>query len=125
MFLSLNDTQIIEIAQEFEAAEHESGPAIITQGRLQCVTRKSADTSSPKCWLSAVRHGTLQDMLRRTSQHQSASEETEENKKSLKIVMFDSQVSISSQSVTGFGKEKEGTFKNLGLVAAQCNGIAA
>ena len=26
--------------------------------------------------------------------------------------------------VTGFGKEEEGTFKNLGLVVAQCNGIA-
>ena len=38
--------------------------------------------------------------------------------------MFDSQVSISrvkrSQDL-----EKRGTFKNLGLFAAQCNGIAA
>ena len=39
--------------------------------------------------------------------------------------MFDSQVSLGSQWVTGFGKEKEGIFKNLGLVSAQCNGIAA
>ena len=39
--------------------------------------------------------------------------------------MFNSQVSLCSQWVTGFGKEKEGTFKNLGLVEAQCNGIAA
>ena len=32
-----------------------------------------------------------------TSRHQNASEEPEENKKSLKIVMFDSQVSLHSQ----------------------------
>ena len=48
LFLSFNDTQIIEIAQEFEAVEYEPGTAIITQGRLQCATRPSADTSSSK-----------------------------------------------------------------------------
>ena len=32
-----------------------------------------------------------------TSRYQSAREETEENKKSLKIVIFDSQVSLHSQ----------------------------
>ena len=51
-------------------------------------------------------------------------EETEENKKSFKIVMFDSQESRVNRS-QGLTKEKEGTFKTLGLVAAQCNGIAA
>ena len=51
-------------------------------------------------------------------------EETEENKKSIKIVMFDSQEPRVNRS-QGLKKEKEGTFKNLGLVAAQCNGIAA
>ena len=50
-------------------------------------------------------------------------EETEENKKSLKIVMFGSQESRVNRS-QGLKKEKEGTFKNLGLVAAQCNDIA-
>ena len=59
-----------------------------------------------------------------TSRHQSAREETRENKKSLKIVMFDSQASRQHRP-QGLKKEKEGTFKNLGLVAAQCNGIAA
>ena len=55
-------------------------------------------------------------------------EATEENKKSFKIVMyscmFDSQEPRVNRS-QGLKKEKEGTFKNLGLVAAQCNGIAA
>ena len=59
-----------------------------------------------------------------TNRHQSAREETRENKKSLKIVMFDSQASRQHRP-QGLKKEKEGTFKNLGLVAAQCNGIAA
>ena len=59
-----------------------------------------------------------------TSRHQSASEETEDNKKSSKIVMFDSQESRVNRS-HGLKEEKEGTFKNSGLVAAQCNGIAA
>ena len=49
-------------------------------------------------------------------------EETEENKKSLKIVMFNSQESRVNRS-QDLKKEKEGSFKNLGLVAAQCNGI--
>ena len=38
--------------------------------------------------------------------------------------MFDSQDYRVSRS-QDLKKEKEGTFKNLGLVAAQCNGIAA
>ena len=38
--------------------------------------------------------------------------------------MFDSQESRVNRS-EGLKKEKEGTFKNLGLVAAQCNGITA
>ena len=38
--------------------------------------------------------------------------------------MFDSQESRVNRS-QDLKKEKEGTFKNLGLVAAQCNGIAA
>ena len=38
--------------------------------------------------------------------------------------IFDSQESIVNRS-QGLRKEKEGTFKNLGLVAVQCNGIAA
>ena len=41
-----------------------------------------------------------------------------------KIVMFDSQESKVNR-LQGLKREKEGTFKNLGLVAAQCNGIAA
>ena len=49
-------------------------------------------------------------------------EETEENKKSFKIVMFDSEESrVNSNRSQGL----KGTFKNLGLVVAQCNGIAA
>ena len=51
-------------------------------------------------------------------------EETKENKKSIKIGMFDSQESRFNRS-QGLRKEKEGIFKNLGLVAGQCNGIAA
>ena len=51
-------------------------------------------------------------------------EKTEENKKSFKIDMFDSQESRVNRS-QGLKKEKEGTFKNLGLVVVQCNGIAA
>ena len=51
-------------------------------------------------------------------------EETEENKKMFKIVMLDSQESRVNRS-QGLKREKEGTFKNLGLVAAKCNGIAA
>ena len=58
-----------------------------------------------------------------TSQHRSAREETGENKKSLKIVMFHSQECCQDRP-QGL-KEKKQTFKNLGLVAAQCNGIAA
>ena len=50
-------------------------------------------------------------------------EEAEENKKSFKFSMFDSQESRVNRS-QGLKKEKEGTLKNLGLVAAQCNGIA-
>ena len=47
------------------------------------------------------------------STHQSARQETEENeKKTLKIVTYVRFSSISSQQVTGFGEEKEGTFKN-------------
>ena len=38
--------------------------------------------------------------------------------------MFDSQVILVNRSHR-FRKEKEGTFKNLGEVAAQCNGITA
>ena len=38
--------------------------------------------------------------------------------------MFDSQESRVNRS-QDLKKEKEGTFKNLGLVAAQCNDIAA
>ena len=51
-------------------------------------------------------------------------EETEEDEKSFKIVMFDSQESRVNRS-QGLKKEKEGAFKNSGLVAAQCNVIAA
>ena len=51
-------------------------------------------------------------------------EETEETKKSFETVMFDSQEPRVNRS-QGLKKEKEGTFKNLGLVAAQCNGITA
>ena len=50
-------------------------------------------------------------------------EETEEDEKSFKIVMFDSQEPRVNRS-QGLKTEKGGTFKNLGLVAAQCNGIA-
>ena len=39
--------------------------------------------------------------------------------------MFNSQVSLVNTWARGLRKEKEGTFKNLGLVAAQCNDIAA
>ena len=60
----------------------------------------------------------------KTSQHLSASEETEDNKKSFKIVMFNSQKSRVNRS-HGLKKKKEGKFKKLGLAAAQCNGIAA
>ena len=38
--------------------------------------------------------------------------------------MFDSQVSLVNRS-QGLEKKRDGTLKNLGLVAAQCNGIAA
>ena len=55
-----------------------------------------------------------------TGQHQRARKEKEENKKSLKIVMFSSQESRVNRS-QDLRKEKEGSFKNLGLVAAQCN----
>ena len=41
-----------------------------------------------------------------TSRHQSAREETEENKKSLKTVIFDSQVSLVNRS-QGLEKEKK------------------
>ena len=68
------------------------------------------ETEGHDCWERA---------LRETSRHQSASKEKEENKNSLKIITFDSQVSLVNTYVTGFGKEKEGTFKNLGLIAAQ------
>ena len=51
-------------------------------------------------------------------------EEAEENKKIVQNFMFNSQESRVNRS-QGLKKEKEGTFKNLGLVAAQCNGIAA
>ena len=68
----------------------------------------------------------MSDNYLSTSQHQSASEETEENKKLLKIVTY---VRFSSTSKVkrsqSLEKEKEGTFKNLGLVAAQSNDIAA
>ena len=37
--------------------------------------------------------------------------------------MFDSQVSLANRS-QGLEKKKDETFKNVGLVAAQCNGIA-
>ena len=40
-----------------------------------------------------------------TSRHQSAREETEENKKTFKIVMFDSQVSLVNKS-QGLEKKK-------------------
>ena len=45
-------------------------------------------------------------------------------KKTLRIVMVNSQKSSVNRS-QNLKKEKEGTFKNLALVAAQCNGIAA
>ena len=48
----------------------------------------------------------------------------EEYKKTFKIVVFDSQESRVSRS-QGLKKKKERTFKNLGLVEAQCNGVAA
>ena len=38
--------------------------------------------------------------------------------------MFDSQESRVNRS-QDLKQEKEGTFKNVGLVTAQCNGIAA
>ena len=38
--------------------------------------------------------------------------------------MFDSEESRANRS-QDLKKEKEGTFKNLGLVASQCNGISA
>lgn len=47
----------------------------------------------------------------------------EKTKKSSKIVVFDSQ-EYRQDRPQGLKKKKE-TFKNLGLVAAQCNGIAA
>ena len=59
-----------------------------------------------------------------TSRHQSAREETEENKKSLKIVIFDSQVALVNRS-QGLGIKKKEHSRKLGLVAAQRNGIAA
>ena len=68
----------------------------------------------------------MSDNYLSTSQHQSASEETEENKKSLKIVTYVRFSSISRvKRSQGLEKEKERTLKNLGLVAAQRNGIAA
>ena len=42
-----------------------------------------------------------------TSRHQSASEETEGNKKSIKIVMFDSQVFLANRSQGLERKKKE------------------
>ena len=74
-------------------------------------------TGAPKHVCADISWKLLQK-LPLTSRHQTAREETEENNKSIEIVMFDSQV--YSLYVIGFGKEKEGTFKNLGLVAAQC-----
>ena len=58
-----------------------------------------------------------------TSRHQSAREETGENKKSLKIAMFDFQ-EYRQDRPQGL-KKKKMNIQNLGLVAAQCNGIAA
>ena len=55
-------------------------------------------------------------------------EETEEDKTLFKIVTYVRFSRISLESICrsqGLKKEKEGRFKNLGLVAAQCNGIAA
>ena len=46
-----------------------------------------------------------------TSRHQSASEETAENKKSLKTVMFDSEGSLVNRS-KGLEKKKEEHSKN-------------
>ena len=72
-------------------------------------------------WVADRREGYLSRRWvggqRRTSRQQSAKKEKEENKKITKIfyVRFSS---ISSQYVTRFRKEKEGKFKNLGLVAA-------
>ena len=39
--------------------------------------------------------------------------------------MFDSQVYLVNRSQGSEKKKIEGTFKNVGLVAAQCNDIAA
>ena len=47
------------------------------------------------------------DRLSVTSQHQSAREETGENKKSLKHVMFDSQVSLKSKGHRVWKKKKK------------------
>ena len=58
-----------------------------------------------------------------TSRHQSARRDRRKQK-SFNIVMFDSQESRVNKS-QGLEKEREETFKKLGLVAAQCNGIAA
>ena len=55
-------------------------------------------------------------------------EETEENKKSLKIATYICSILKYPYVVNrsqDLEKEKEETFKNLDLVAAQCNGIAA
>ena len=46
------------------------------------------------------------------------------NKKSLKIVIFDSQVALVNRSQC-LGKKKKEHSRKLGLVAAQRNGIAA
>ena len=62
-------------------------------------------------------------LLERQLVDTSVLEETKENKKMFKIVMFDSQESSVNRS-QGLKKEKEETFKNLSLVAAQCNDIA-
>ena len=58
-----------------------------------------------------------------TSRHQCARRDGRQQKM-FKIVMFDSEKSRVNSSQSS-KKEKKGTFKTLGLVAAQCNGIAA
>ena len=87
-------------------------PALCTTSSSMRVFRTRSSGSSPNIPRSPE-----------TSQHQHARRDGRKQKK-LKIVMFDSQESTVNRS-QGLRKEKEGTFKNLGLFAAQYNGIAA
>ena len=63
-----------------------------------------------------------------TSRHQSARERRRgTSKKTLNILLCSilKNVAKTGRRATGFEKERKKTFKKVGLVAAQCNDIAA